>query len=171
MAGAVLQPSDLPPVFSQFDGGKLVGSDLHPGPRETMERFDRLGGWKARYRRSGSSRTRGPLVVQSLVDVFPDAAGARKDLDAYTDEFALTVTRSGGAAQLLESPRLGADAVAFLRSQTGSPGTSFYTIAWRYGNVTASVSADGFESRLTLAQVLALARLQQRRIAALAAKA
>lgn len=167
IARAVLQPADLPAVFSQFDGGKIVGSDLQPGPRGSLERFDRRGGWKARYRRSGSSATRGPLVVQSLVDAFADADGAKEDLGAYAEEFDLTVSQSQGSAERLELPRLGDKAVGIARLQVGSPSTRYYTIAWRYGNVTASVSVDGFEGKLTLAQVLALAREQQTRIAAL----
>jgi hypothetical protein len=170
IAKAVLQPADLPPVFSQFDGGKIVASDLQPGPRGSLERFDRGGGWKSRYRRSGSSATRGPLVVQSLVDAFADSDGAKKDLDAYAEEFDLTVAHSQGSDERLDPAGLGDEAVGLARLQMGSPSTRYYTIAWRYGNVTASVSVDGFEGKLTLAQVLALARKQQTRIAALAGR-
>jgi hypothetical protein len=168
IAKAVLQPADLQPVFSQFDGGKIVGSDLQPGPRGSLERFERRGGWKARYRRSGSSATRGPLVVQSLVDAFPDADRAKDDLDAYGEEFEAAVAKSQGSAERLELPGLGDQAVGLARLQVGSPSTRYYTIAWRYGNVTASVSVDGFEGKLTLAQVLALARKQETRLVALA---
>jgi hypothetical protein len=40
----------------------------------------------------------------------------------------------------------------------------YFTVAWRYGNVTASVAVDGFEGKLTLSEALAVARKQQQRI-------
>jgi hypothetical protein len=169
LSDAVLQPSDLPPVFTRFDTGRLVGSDLHPGPRETLDRFERRGGWKARYKRAGSSATPGPLVVQSLVDAFADVDHARDDLDAYDQEFREAVVQSGGAAKLIDVPQVGEETVAYLRVQHGNPATRFYTLAWRFGNVTASVAADGFEG-LTSARVVRLARKQQAHIAALASR-
>ena len=169
LSQAVLQPDDLPSVFTRFDAGRLVGSDLHPGPRGALDRFDREGGWKARYKRAGSSATAGPLVVQSLVDGFASGGGARDDLDAYEQEFRQAVSSSRGSAELIDAPRVGDESVAYLRVQEGEPATRFYTLAWRYGNVTASVAADGFAG-LTTGQVVRLARKQQARIAALASK-
>jgi len=50
----VLQPSDLPKAFSQFDEGRQVRIDAHPGPRGDPARFGRVDGWKARYRWGGA---------------------------------------------------------------------------------------------------------------------
>jgi hypothetical protein len=161
---AVLQSADLPSVFTQFSGGKIVGSDTQPGPREDLERFGRLGGWEARYRRSGSSTTRGPLVVASFADAFPGTDGAQDDLRAYEDQFKRTVASSGGSARLLDPPSVGDEALALERTLQGTPSTVYFTVAWRYGNVTASVAVDGFEGKLTLSEALAVARKQQQRI-------
>jgi hypothetical protein len=164
---AVVQPADLPAVFTQFSGGKIVGSDTQPGPREDLERFGRLGGWEARYKRSGSSATRGPLVVASFVDAFPGTEGAGEDLDAYQEQFQRTVASSGGSTRLLDAPSVGDEALALERTLRGAPSTVYLTIAWRYGNVTASVAMDGFEGKLTLSEALAVARKQQQRLVAL----
>ena len=167
LSQAVIQPADLPVAFTRFDAGRLVGSDLHPGPRGTLERFDRQGGWKARYKRAGTTDTPGPLVVQSVVDAFADDGGARDDLRAYEQELDEIVRQSGGAAERIDVPGVGEESVGYLRVQHGTPTTRFFTMAWRYGNVTASVAADGFEG-LTKRQVVRLARKQQARIASLA---
>src|SRR3954462_57093 len=89
LAKLVLQTGDLP-GFDQFDEGRQVASDAHPGPRFDPTRFGRQDGWKARYHRGGGPQTRGPLVVESRVDVFGDSGGAERDLDAYGKEFETT---------------------------------------------------------------------------------
>jgi hypothetical protein len=165
---AVLQPPDLPSAFTQFSGGKIVGSDTQPGPRQDLERFGRLDGWEARYKRSGSITTPGSLVVASFVDAFPGTDGAKDDLAAYEDQFTRTVASSGGSSRLLDPPSVGDEALALERTLHGTPSTVYFTVAWRYGNVTASVAVDGFEGKLTLSEALAVARKQQRHIASLA---
>ena len=65
-----LQPRDLPSAFERFDEGAQVSLDRVPGPRYDTARFGRQGGWKARYRRAGTTATPGPLVVESRADVF-----------------------------------------------------------------------------------------------------
>jgi hypothetical protein len=152
----VLQPSDLPRAFSRFDEGAQVQADAVAGPRRDAARFGREGGWKARYHRAGTGTTRGALVVESRADVFGDAAGAGKDLDAYRAQLAQLHGRS------LAAPKLGDAAAASTQLQAG--GIRFYTIAWRDRNTTASVTVDGFDGKVTLADALALARLQERRL-------
>ena len=151
----VLQPDDLPRAFTRFDEGRQIGADAPPGA--TPDRFGRSGGWKARYRRSGSTETRGPLVVESRADLFASADGAAKDLEA------MRARLRGGRA--VAQPHLGDDAVASMLRQGG---VVFFTIGWRYENVTASVSVNGFAGRLSLADAVALARKQQQRIEAAA---
>ena len=158
----VLQPADLPSAFVWFDYGPIARFDLTSGPRERLDRFGRKSGWKARYRRSGSLQTRGPLVVGSTVDLFGSVRGAEQDLDAYR----LELERQG---RLVDAPRVGDDAVAMRRSQhSGAAVVIFLTIAWRQDRVTASVSVNGFKGKLDIADAVALARSQERRIKAAA---
>ena len=65
----VLQPADVGPPFVVFDEGPQGNAD-QPVGRSARDRFGRTGGWKARYRRSGTPQTAGPLVVVALTDAF-----------------------------------------------------------------------------------------------------
>jgi hypothetical protein len=155
----VLQPGDLS-AFERFDEGAQVNLDRVPGPRYDTARFGREGGWKARYRRDGTTATPGPLVVESRADVFGSSSDARDDLAAYRDQFAHAV-----AAHLLRAPHLGDGAVAMTQLQPGTPGVRYYSIAWRVANATGSVTANGFDGRITFAQAIALARAAERHMA------
>ena len=157
----VLQSADLHGPFTAFDVGRQTQLDRVPGPRSDPERFGREGGWKARYNRPGSAATRGPLVVESRADVFKDAAGATKDLAAYRAQFA----RQSGARPI-RVERLGAGTVAVVQQGAGQPATRLISVAWRDGNVTASVTVNGFAAGLQQADAMTLARAQERRIAA-----
>ena len=156
----VLQPADLPGAFTQFDYGELTLTDLQPGPREDLARFDRRGGWKARYRRSGSATTPGPLLVVSMIDLFAEADGAQQDLEAYEVDLS-----DGG--DVTES-EIGEEAIARVR-HLGR--VSYFDVAWRQANVTASLSVSGFRGKVSLADVVALARKQERRISLSLARA
>ena len=159
----VLQPADLPPMFVRFDAGTLSPRDLS-APRTDPSRFGRRGGWKARYRRAGSAATRGPLVVQSTVDLFDSAGGARRDLRAYRIQFEVAVSQPG--TKLVPAPTMGGASYALAQRQPGAiRPVLFFTVAWRDRNVTASVLVEGFEGRITLGDAAALALKQQRRIA------
>ena len=165
LARIVLQPADVGRAFDQFDEGKLVRADMHPGPRADDTRFGHQGGWKARYKRAGSATARGPLVVESRADVFEDAGGAKKDLAAYRAEFESEAATLGGATRLVEVPQVGEQTVARTLGQgTGSFAVRFYTVAWRYRNATASVLVQGFHGKIALRDALSLARKQQRRL-------
>lgn len=159
----VLQPTDLPDVFVRFDHGPLRFADLEPG--RGLERFGRKGGWKARYRRPGSFDTRGPLVVESLVDLFDSSAGAAKDLAAYRADFSAAARGVGVTGRLLPPPALGDEAYAVTYRRRGATrDVRFVQVGWRTANVTASLTVNGFVGGLSTADVLALARKQQRRI-------
>jgi hypothetical protein len=162
----VLQPSDLPPPFTQFDEGPQGTADAPLGERADPARFGRLGGWKARYRRDATPDTRGALVVESLVDLFEGKSGAEDDLDAYRDDFedAARDPRRGDV-RVLRSPEIGDGAVAMTLRQVGVTDVRYFTVAWRFRNVTASVLVSGFEGKLVLEEALAVARRQQDRIA------
>jgi hypothetical protein len=157
----VLQQSDLPHVFFRFDEGRQGLTDSPGGQRADATRFGREDGWKARYRRSGTERTKGPLVIESRADLFSSADGAKDDLDAAREDLA----EDQLDWQPIDEPGLGDESFAATLVQGG---VRFYQVVWRDANVTASLSANGFEPRLTLGEVLALAREQQDRIAAAA---
>jgi hypothetical protein len=160
----VLQPADLAAVFVRFDTGSLAPRDMSP-PRADADRFGRLGGWKARFRRSGFATTRGPLVIQSTIDLFRSSGGAKDDLDAYRDQFDDVAREAGGS--LLSAPTIGRESIVLRQRQPGTPrDVVFITIAWRDRNATASVLVEGFEGRITPDDALRIARRQERRIEA-----
>lgn len=164
----VLQPEDLPNVFTRFDEGPQAIADAPFGDRADPERFGRNGGWKSRFRRPGSAATRGPLVVESRAELFGGSSGAGRELDAHKDELGLQA-HAPSDAELVEVDQLGDEAVALTQGSGAAPGSVvFHTLVWRYGNVTASIAANGFAGKLLLADVLELARAQQRRIVAAA---
>ena len=159
----VLQQEDVDSELTQFDSGVQRRADFSP-PRDDPERFDRRGGWKARFSRIGTPRTEGALVVSSLADLFGSDDDAAEDFElyeAYLDQF----TAAGGREVPVSG--LGDEARAVTYSQGAKPNViHHYAIAWRDGPVTASVTANGF--RLTWPQALALARAQEARIRAAA---
>lgn len=159
----VLQPADVGERFVRFAEGRIVRPDFQPGPRGEPTRFGRVDGWKARYRLAGARGGIGPLVVVSMVDVFDREDGAERDIDAYREEFELTRATAVGVARTLDVPAIGEETFGTSLEQAG---VFYYTIAWRFGNVTASVLAQGFE--LSMDDAVALARKQQQRIAAAA---
>jgi hypothetical protein len=157
----VLQQADLPRTFFRFDEGRQAIVDSPGGRRADATRFGREDGWKARYRRSGTERTKGPLVVESRADLFASDGGAKDDLDAARDDLA----EGELDWEPIDEPGLGEESFAVTLVQGG---VRFYQVVWRDANVTASLSANGFEPRLALGEVLALARAQQEHIAAAA---
>ena len=159
----VLLPDDLPALFTRFDVGQIGFTDLPAGERASPTRFGRKGGWKARYRRAGSATTRGPLVVVSMVDVFSDPDGAKRDFSAYAADVRTVQRRSG--AEEVRAPTLGDEALATTVLQRASPSVRYVTVAWRHANTTAVVSASGFAGKITLADVVTIARKQHDRIA------
>ena len=154
----LLPASALPQTFTQFDRGKQVMADRLPGPRFETTRFGRVGGWKSRFRRAGTRSTRGPLVVESRLDLFESTDGAKKDFAAYLRQFApLRGTRAGG---------FGDEARTFtFTTGSGIYKVRYVTVVWADRNATASVSANGFDGKLQTADVLRLARAQARAMA------
>jgi hypothetical protein len=153
----VLRQQDVGAPFAPFSSGPQTQLDNQGTPRSDPARDGREGGWIARFHRSGSVSTTGPLVVESRVDVFKSDGGAKKDVGLYGTMFA-----AAPGAQSVAPPKLGDQSVATTFVQAGTKPLRFYRIAWRYENATASVTAEGFDGRLRLADALALARKQQR---------
>jgi hypothetical protein len=154
----VLQPSDLPRVFIRFDAGRQVSADAPPGRRADPSRFGRSGGWKARYRRPGSPRTAGPLVIESRVDLFESSEGAEDDVEAAREELGA----DGLGWKPIDEPGLGDESFAATFAEGA---VRYYLVFWRDANASATLNVNGFEGKLPLAEVLALARTQQERIA------
>lgn len=154
----VLQPADLPRVFIRFDEGQQGNVEQPVG----RTRVGRQGGWKARYRRSGTTETKGPLVVASLVDVFESAGAAEEEYGALQTDL-----RAGGLDwRPVDSPKLGDEAFAMAHVQGSGPSkVQSFHIAWRDDNVVASVQINGFGGKVTLADAVTLAQKQARRIA------
>ena len=164
LKNVVLQPSDVGERFMQFDYGELTFADLQPGPRLEPGRFGRIAGWKARYRQTALEAD-GPLIVESFVDLFGSADGARRDLEAYRTQFEQAARTSGGKARLLERPRVGDGAYAFtLVQESATLPLRFFTVAWRNGAVTGAVTVNGADGQVDLSAAVALARKQNRRI-------
>jgi hypothetical protein len=157
----VLQPEDLPRAFIRFDEGRQTRIDQPGGTLAEVDRYGRQDGWKARYRRPGSSATRGPLVVESKVDVFDGSGGAEQELEAERDAIVEGLHVDDAA------PKLGEESFVATGTQgSGRFAVRFYLVAWRHDNATSTVLANGFEGKFTRAQALDLARKQEARLAA-----
>lgn len=157
----VLTQSDVGKGFKEFDKGPQVKADFAP-PRDKPKRFGRKSGAKSRFSRSGSPSTNGPLAIASLADVFASADGAHKDFELYKDALSLFVSTGG---KMLSPPDLGDEANAVTYTQGLRPNVfRYYVIAWRDGSVTASLTVSGADGKLTLGNVLDLARKQEKRI-------
>jgi hypothetical protein len=158
----VLRQQDLGPPYQQFAGGKQGHLD-NQAPRDDPTRYGREGGWIARFNRPGTTKTHGPLVVESRADLFKDADGSKKDLRAYRDLF---VSAALSQRRVVTVPKIGDDVLAQTFVQPAARPLRFYRIAWRYRNATAAVTVEGFEGNVGVADAVALARKQQRRIEA-----
>jgi hypothetical protein len=158
----VLTRQDLGRSFAPFSSGPQAPLDNQGTPRTDASRFGREGGWIVRFHRAGSTSTQGPLVVESCADLFGGSGGAKKDLDLYRQMFA---SSPGSAHRELSPSSLGDEAAGDTFLQPGPKPVRFFRLAWRYENVTAAVTLEGFDGKLTQADALRLARKQQRRLA------
>jgi hypothetical protein len=155
----VLQQEDVGSEFTQFDSGAQRRADFSP-PRDDPNRFEREGGWKSRFSRTGTRETEGALVIASLADLFGSTNDAGEDFELYKTSLDQFIA-AGGRKQSVSG--LGDEAYAVAFEQGVAPNViHHYAIAWRDGAVTASVNANGY--RLTWPQALALAHAQEDRI-------
>jgi hypothetical protein len=157
----VLQPDDLHRQFVRFDHGRQLIADAPGGRRSDAARFGRTGGWKARYRRAAAAGTAGPLVIESRADLFDSAGGAEDDLEAARDDLEERPLKW----QPIDDPGIGDESFAATFVQRGVNVVRHYEVFWRHDNATASLKADGYESKFAFGDVLELARKQDRRIA------
>jgi hypothetical protein len=155
----VLQQEDVGSEFTQFDSGAQRRADFSP-PRDDPNRFEREGGWKSRFSRTGTRETEGALVIASLADLFGSTNDAGEDFELYKTSLDQFIAAGGREVSV---SGLGDEAYAVAFEQGVAPNViHHYAIAWRDGAVTASVNANGY--RLTWPQALALAHAQEDRI-------
>ena len=160
LKGLVLRQSDLKGPFSAVVDGPTARLDVQGTPRSDLHRFDRRGGWVVRLHRPGTKSTLGALVVASTVDVFGGSSGAKKDLDLFRAQ----LSRVPGG-QSVSLPKLGDEATGVTSVHPGGLAVRSFTIAWRERNAVASVTANGFDGKLSLRDVLRLAHRQEQRLA------
>jgi hypothetical protein len=156
----VLRQSELKGPFATVVDGPTARLDVQGTPRSDLHRFDRRGGWVIRLHRPGSKSTRGPLVVASTVDVFGGSAGAKQDLELFRSQ----LSRIPGGHPVSVS-KLGDDATAVTSVQPGLLAVRSFTIVWRERNAVASITANGFDGKVSFSDVLRLARRQEQKLA------
>jgi hypothetical protein len=157
----VLRLSDLPQGFGRAEGVYVTNSDLDKlSGNKDYEKLGRLGGYRATYRRFGIA---GILGVDAFASIYRSSTGAH---DSYAQSLAGALQDGGPTFRWLPlKPRLGSETRVYLvtEKQSGMR-VDYYTIAWRHGRVFAEVIGGGVSGRITLAQVVALARKQEARI-------
>jgi hypothetical protein len=145
-----IDEADLEAVVLQRD-------DLAPWYRQTFVRsLGQAAPARVRYERISSAGEPGPDVVDSIVEAFDSSGTADGHLDAARD-----AVRQRPGWQPIDEPGLGDESFAATVVQHE---VRRYEIFWREHNASASLQVKGSEGGLPLADVLALARKQERRI-------
>ena len=148
----VLRQADMPAGFRldrDESGIRSNASEAKNDPRlpTLFRRWERLTGYEVEYDRESAT-------IQARADVFRRPAGARQLLDWYDRE-----VRKAGLKDLRRAAaRVGSQGWIY-RAEFPTAAT---IVVWRYGRVFAGVLGEG----ITAEPTLALARAQQRRIAA-----
>lgn len=150
----VLHEADLPYGFQPDadDTGVHTNARAAKGAdartRALLRRSGRITGYQADY-------DFGETTIRSRADVFRKPEGAKLVLNAAAREF-----DASGIRGMHRSPlRIGTEGLVF--GQRSGSSTLNYVV-WRYDRVVAGIAAWG----VTKARAIALARTQQRRIAA-----
>lgn len=147
----VLRPADVPSGFTIDRDGTGVRSNAKEAKSEPrleplLRRWKRLTGYEAEF-------VRGKVRIESRIDIFVGREGA-KELVAWIDREIRKLGLSG-----LSRRRAGmGDQGWVYRARYPVPAT---IVLWRYGRVSAGVAGTLLPQNTTLA----LARVQQRRIA------
>ncbi|HEX2049296.1 MAG TPA: hypothetical protein VHJ34_01535 [Actinomycetota bacterium] len=163
----MLRARDLPNGFVAFDEGELEPTDVTAGVNADATGPRRIAGWKARYRRRDRTHVRGPLIVESIVELYGDDDAASDALASYRR--AVTRTRGGLEREAIEAPPVGDERVAVTFVQPARvDDVLFYVVVWRTRNVTSILTVQGFERGLTSDDARALATAQDRAMAAAA---
>jgi hypothetical protein len=140
LEAVVLQQGDLAPGYRQM----FIRSLGQPPPK------------RVRYERTSSVGEPGPDLVDSMVQAFDSSGKADGHLDAVRD-----AVRQRPGWHPIDEPGLGDESFA---ATVVERDVRRYEIFWREHNAAASLQVTGSEGGLPLADVLALARKQERRI-------
>lgn len=140
-----------------FSFNRQLSADQPVGQTDPA-RFGREGGWIGRYHRSGTPKTKGPLVVASRVDLFKDAGGAKQELKVEQGNLA----RNG--ATDVDVGGIGDQAFGVTTVQAGTISVRSYVIVWRESNAVAKLELSGFTHGFTRTDALALAKKQDARL-------
>lgn len=148
----VVGPADVPVDFRvdpQSTGIRTNELDAKefPETRALFRRWHRITGYQAAYER-------GDARIVARADVFRGADGARR----LVDRIDLEIRKSGLGGQTRSRAVLGGGGWLYAAPRLGG----YTVVAWRYRRVAATLVAV----RLPTARMVALARAQQRRIAA-----
>jgi hypothetical protein len=155
----VLRPVDVPEELVQFDSAPVAGRDrpFEQGPPQGPEP---TSAWASRFRQADPAVQEGLLVVESRASVFAEESSAGLDLKSHRRDLT-----SVPGAETLPPPGIGQEGIAVVFHQPAFPRSArFIVIAWRYRNVVASVTIQGFEGGVEAMDATELARAQQRHI-------
>jgi hypothetical protein len=148
----VLAPSDVPAGF-RLDRAETgirtnqLEAKEYPETRQRFRRWRRVIGYQAAYRGDHASG------IEARADLFRDASGAH-ELQLWADR---EYQRSGTSGLTRARAGIGTESVIFW----GGGAKGHAVVIWRYQRVWAGIAGIGMGKRPTLA----LARIQQRRIA------
>lgn len=151
-ATLVLSQADVPAGFRLDREGSGVRSNAAEAKNDRelgaqLRRWGRVTGYEAEFDRADAT-------LSCRADLFTSPRGAREMFELFEREVAKAGIRG------LERTRIGLGAGGWVYG--GGSAAAFVVVAWRDRRVFAGVAATGLSRR----QTLALARVQQRRIAA-----
>ena len=118
----------------------------HPETRPLFRRWGRVTGYQARYERTSDDAS-----IEARADLFESASGSRA-LHRWADR---EMQKSGIKGAVRARARVGSEGMVYSFGR-------FTVVYWRYGRAWSGVATYG----LPKSRALALARTQQRRIAA-----
>lgn len=155
----VLSLRDLPPGYD-LTGGQYVSNAELKGKNPAWKDYRKLGritGYNASYTTLGVT---GVTEIDTFASLYKTGVGAHNSL-------LLTLVQANdedGTKLLASAPGLlGGDALVY-RMRGSSPKIDLYAVAWRRGSVLAEVIGGGLSGRIDAADVVALAKKQDRRI-------
>jgi hypothetical protein len=102
-------------------------------------------------------------VISSLADLFGSESGASMDFALY-EEFLRGFLATGGKRIVISEPATDEFAAVTYKQGLAPNTVTYYVVAWRTGDVTASLNVNGF--KLTWEQVVELMNKQDERIRA-----
>ena len=122
-----------------------------------------MGAWESKFKRVSFAGP-GPYVIVSRAELFKTANVATKQLDDFRSVIQQS-PRFAGHGVRMSAPDVGEEAIAITALQgKGARTLRFVSVIWRDRNVMASLSGNGFAQTMSVDDVLALARSQDRHI-------